>query len=292
MTFALTEWPLPRSAADQPPAQRWAALIVCRRELLKLIRLMRVQAVLVVCLAAPFIVAGGLSVQSAVPSDTLFGQWVHQSGFAVAMVILSFCGQWALPVVVALVAGDVFSSEDHLGTWKMVLTRSRGRAEVFLGKSLAVLLWSVTVLFVLAAASIGAAVALGAHPVTGLGGQQVPAAQAARLVTASWALQLPPMFAVAALAVLLSIASRNSVVGIGVPVVLGLLFQVLSLVNLPAVVRIALISTPFQSWHGLWVPHPFLGPVWHGLITCAVWFAICAALSWTIFARRAVRVST
>ena len=253
---------------------------------------MRVQAVLAVCLLAPFIVAGGLSVQSAVPADTLFGQWVHQSGYAVSMVVLGFCGQWALPAIVALVAGDVFSSEDHLGTWKMVLTRSRSRSEVFLGKSFAVLLWSVVALVVLASASLGAAVVLGLHPVTGLGGQQVPAGLATRLVAASWALQLPPMFGVASLAVLLSIASRNSVVGIGVPVLLGLLFQVLSLINLPGFVRLALISTPFQSWHGLWVPHPFLGPAWHGLITSFVWFAVCAALSWAIFIRRGIRVSS
>lgn len=292
MTFAGLDWPLPLSASDLPSAQRWGALVVCRRELLKLARLMRVQAVLAACVVAPFLVAGGLSVQSAVPADTLFGQWVHQSGYALAMVVLGFCGQWALPAIVAVVAGDVFSCEDHLGTWKMVLTRSRSRAEVFVGKSLAILLWSLTTLVVLAAASMGAALLLGAHSVVGLGGQQVPAGRAARLVAASWALQLPPMLGVAALALLLSIASRNSVVGIGVPVLLGLLFQVLSLVNLPNSIRIALLSTPFQSWHGLWVPHPFLDPIWHGLITSSVWFAVCGVLSWTIFLRRAVRVST
>ena len=291
MTFAGAQWPLARGVVDAPPARRWGALIVCLGELRKMTRLVRVQAVLAVCLIAPFVVAGGVSVQGAVPSDTLFGQWVHQSGYALSMVVLGFCGQWALPAVVALVAGDVFSAEDHLGTWKMLLTRSRSRTEVFLGKSLAILVWTVAALVVLAAASVGAALALGAHPVVGLGGQLVPAGHAARLVAASWALQLPPMLGFAALALLLSIASRNSVVGIGVPVLLGLLLQVLSLVNLPPFVRIALLSTPFQSWHGLWVPHPFLGPVWHGLVTSSVWFAVCAVLSWAIFDRRAVRVS-
>ena len=87
----------------------------------------------------------------------------------------------------------------------------------------------------------------------------------------SWLLQFPPMLGYAALAILLSVASRNSVVGIGVPVLLGLLCQVLDLVNLPPVLRISLLSTPFESWHGLWVPHRFLGPVWHGLLTSAVW---------------------
>ena len=77
--------------------------------------------------------------QSAIPADTLFGQWVHQSGFAIPMVVLGFAGQWVLPFVIAVVAGDIFSSEDHFGTWKTILTRSRSRGELFAGKFLAAL---------------------------------------------------------------------------------------------------------------------------------------------------------
>ena len=143
MTFTATEWPLGQDVDRAHPGRRHGATSVCRRELLKLARLVRVQAVLAACVLAPFVVAAGISVQSAVPADTLFGQWVHQSGVALAMVVLGFCGQWALPALVAIVAGDVFSAEDHLGTWKTVLTRSRSRGEIFAGKVLAVLVWCV-----------------------------------------------------------------------------------------------------------------------------------------------------
>lgn len=291
MTFAAADWPLARDLPDEPSRRRGGSLAVFRRELLKLARLVRVQAVLLLCAAVPFVAAAGITVQSAVPADTLFGQFVHQSGFALSMVVLGFCGQWVLPAVVAIVAGDVFSAEDHLGTWKMVLTRSRTRGEVFVGKSLAIAVWVLAALVVLAAAGLGAAAVLGADPVIGLGGQLVPAGTATRLVIESWALQLPPMFGFAALAMVFSIASRNSVVGIGAPVLIGLVFQVLSLVNMPSALRIALLSTPFESWHGLWVPDQFLGPVWHGLITSAVWFTVCVVPAWVVFGRRAVRVS-
>ena len=40
-------------------------------------------------------------------------------------------------------AGDIFSSEDHFGTWKTVLTRSRGRGELFAGKVLAALTFAL-----------------------------------------------------------------------------------------------------------------------------------------------------
>ena len=38
-----------------------------------------------------------------------------------------------------MVAGDIFSSEDHFGTWKTILTRSCSRGQLFAGKFLAAL---------------------------------------------------------------------------------------------------------------------------------------------------------
>ena len=87
----------------------------------------------------------------------------------------------------------------------------------------------------------------------------------------SWLLQFPPMLGYAALAILLSVASRNSVVGIGVPVLLGLLCRCWTWSNLPPSLRIGLLSTPFESWHGLWVPHRFLGPSGAAWLTSGVW---------------------
>ena len=137
MTLAAGPWPT--FAERAVPRSRSGVLVVWRLELAKLLGLWRVRALALMCLAGPFVIVAGLNLQSATPGDTAFGQWVHTSGFAIPMVILGFGGQWLLPVGTAVVAGDIFSAEDHFGTWKTILTRSRSRGELFAGKFLAAL---------------------------------------------------------------------------------------------------------------------------------------------------------
>jgi ABC-2 type transport system permease protein len=159
---------------------------VWRLELLKLGCLARVRLVAAGCLIAPFLVVAGLNLQSATPGDTPFGQWIHVSGLAIPMVVLGFAGQWVLPVIAAVAGGDIFSGEDHFGTWKTILTRSRGRGAVFAGKFLAAVTFTVAAVLVLTASDLAAGALAGAKPVVGLGGQLVPAGQAAWLIAASW----------------------------------------------------------------------------------------------------------
>ena len=53
------------------------------------------------------------------------------------LLMLGFAAQWVLPLLTALVAGDIFASEDQHGTWKTVLTRSVSRGQLFWAKTLA-----------------------------------------------------------------------------------------------------------------------------------------------------------
>ena len=69
------------------------------------------------------------------PKDTLFGRFATENGFAMALLVLGFASQWVLPLLTAIVAGDIFASEDQHGTWKTVLTRSIGRSKLFWAKS-------------------------------------------------------------------------------------------------------------------------------------------------------------
>lgn len=266
------------------------AALVWRVELDKLVRLPRVQAVAAACLLAPFVAAVAVRAQSSLPQDTLFGQWLHESGWALPLVVLGFAGQWVLPLLTCVVAGDVFASEDQLGTWKTVLTRSRTRGEIFSGKVLAAVTWTVSVLVLLGAASLAAGLLLGRQPLVGLGGQLVPPGRAAELVALSWALQLPPVLGFCLLAVLVSIATRTVVLGVGVPVLLGLLMQLLGLLSLPPRLRDALLSTPFSAWHGLWAQAPFAGPIRRGLLTSALWCLVSGVAAWVLFRRRTVRM--
>ena len=101
---------------------------VLRWELRKLRAQVRVQALLLVCLLAPPLLAVLLSVQTGLPKDTLFGRHVRESGSALPLLVLGFAGTWALPLMTSLVAGDVFASEDGQRTWSALLTRSRTRS--------------------------------------------------------------------------------------------------------------------------------------------------------------------
>ncbi len=232
MTLAAQSWP----AYTEPAAgQRTGSgvLVVWRIEIAKLSGLLRVRTIIAACVVFPFLVVAGLHLQSSTPNDTAFAQWLHVSGFAVPMVILGFAGQWVLPVLTAVVAGDMFSSEDHFGTWKTILTRSRTRGQLFAGKFLAAITFAVVAIALLTITDLIAGLLAGTQPVVGLGGQLVPAGHATELVILSWLSELPPVLGFTALAAFMSVASRNSVVGIGGPVLIALLLQIVALINLP-----------------------------------------------------------
>jgi ABC-2 type transport system permease protein len=288
VTFTADRWPTFVEPVDTRTRQGPGVLVVWRWELSKLAGQLRVRTAIVLCLVVPFLVVAAFKVQDAVPQDTLFGQWVHTSGFAVPLVILGFTGQWVLPLLTAIVAGDIFSSEDHFGTWKNLLTRSRTRGQIFLGKFLSALTYTLVILVLLATSSIVAGLWIGTQPLVGLSGQIVSPGHAEELVVASWATQVAPLLGFCALAVVLSVATRNSAVGMGAPVVVGLVMQLLTLINMPETLRSLLLATPFVSWHGFWVQHAFLGPLREGLGTSLVWFVVCADVAWVVFRYRSV----
>src|SRR3954454_574492 len=120
----------------------------------KLAAQMRARAVLLFCLLAPILIVVIVKGQQRPPKDSLFGRFIHQSGFAVPLLILGFAGQWVLPLLTAIVAGDIFASEDHHGTWKTVLTRSASRAQLFWAKTIVALGFALTALVLLAASTI------------------------------------------------------------------------------------------------------------------------------------------
>ena len=262
------------------------AATVWRGELIKLSAQVRIRVIGALCLVAPFVALVILSGQGSVPQDTLFGRWVHQSGFALPLVILSFCGQWVLPVLAGVVAGDIFSSEDHHGTWKSVVTRSHSRPQIFAGKLLAAMTWSLVAVVLIAAAGVVAGLISGHQPLVDLSGRLDPAGRSLTLVAASWASVVPPTLGFTAVAIMVSVLARHSVAGIGAPIVAGLAMQLASLVNGPDLIRVLLLSTPFSTWHGLWTDPSFTAPLLQGVVVSAVWFAAAILIAYVAFTRR------
>ncbi|MDX6204117.1 MAG: type transport system permease protein [Frankiales bacterium] len=258
-------------------------------ELEKLSAQARTRLVAAICLLAPLLFAAGLQLSSTVPADTLFGRWVGDSGYAIPLVVLGFAGSWGFPLVVCLVAGDIFAAEDQYQTWTAILTRSVSRRDVFTGKVLAAMTYAVCALTLLCLSSLAGGLALIGHQqIVGLSGNTVPAGHALALVLVSWLVAAPSVLAFAAFGVLVSIATRNGLAGVIVPTVVGLALQLLLLVGGIGPVRQLLPNAGFVAWHGMWASPTFQQPIIKGTLAAVVYAAMCLAIGWRLFRRRDV----
>jgi ABC-2 type transport system permease protein len=201
--------------------------------------------------------------------------------------VLGFAALWAFPVLTSVVGGDLFSAEDRYGTWKTLLTRSRSRAEVFAGKVLTALGFSVFAVAVLGVSSAAAGMlVIGRQPLIDLSGVLVPPAQSLIKVGLAWASVLPPALGFTALAVLLSVVLRSSAAGIGLPVVVGLAMQLVAFVDGPELFRRLLITSAFGAWHGLLTEPPFYGPLVHGAAVSGAYLVVCLAIAYRMVRQR------
>jgi ABC-2 type transport system permease protein len=255
----------------------------------KLLAQLKAQLALAICVIAPFAFACAMRVQSSLPTDTLFGRAANESGFAVSLVVLGFAGLWAFPVITGIVGGDLFSSEDRYGTWATVLTRSRSRAEVFVGKAVTALVFSVLAIALLAASSIAAGVLfIGYNPVVDLSGVLLQPDAALPRVALAWTSVLPPALGFTALAILVSVATRSSAAGIGLPVVIGLVMQLVAFIDGPDAARRSLITYAFGGWHGLLSAPQFHGPLIHGTAVSVIYFIVCLTIAYRLLERRQI----
>jgi ABC-2 type transport system permease protein len=284
---ATTAAPVTSAAATAGTSRRPGLFAPLRWEVRKLRAQYRAKAVLIGAAVLPIIVVVVIHGQSRPPKDTLFGRFATVNGFALALLVLGFAAQWVIPLLTAIVAGDIFASEDQHGTWKSVLTRSASRGQLFWAKTLTAAGFAVVVLIVLAASTVASSVLIVGHqPLTGLSGQTIPAAEALRLVVLSWATMLPPMLGFTCLAVLLSVWSRNPAVGIAAPVVIGMVMQLVGALGGVEAVRPFLLTTPFEAWHGLLADPRFTGPLTEGLFTSAAWCALSLGAALLMLRRR------
>jgi ABC-2 type transport system permease protein len=266
---------------------RGGVVAAVRWESRKLRSQLRARALLVGALLGPVPVVIVVHAQSRPPKDTLFGRFATANGFAMALLILGFATQWVLPLLTAVVAGDIFASEDQYGTWKTVLTRSTSRSTLYWAKALVAMAFAVVALVVLAASTIAASVIVVGHGrLVGLSGQTIQPRAALELVSAGWLTSLAPMLGFTCLAMLFSVWSRNAAVGIAAPVVLGLVMQLVGALGGVESLRPFLLSTPFEAWHGLLAAPRFTGPLTEGLLTSAGWSVVCLVAAFLMFRRR------
>jgi ABC-2 type transport system ATP-binding protein len=240
-----------------------------------------------VCLLGPFVFAIAVEVGGLLPEDTLFGRWVKTSGLALPLVVLGFAAAWVFPALTSVLGGDLFSAEDRHGTWPTLLTRSRGRVEIMVGKVLAGMAFSLLAVVALAVSSTAAGVLLiGRQPLLGLSGQLIPPGRALWLCASAWTTVLPPVVGFTALAMSVSVATRSSAAGVGLPVVLGFGMQLTSYVNGPSALQRALLTPAFVAWHGFFADPPFYRPLLQGVVTSGLYLAGSLAATHLLLERR------
>ncbi len=266
---------------------RSSILGVYRAERRKLGAQLAPRLLALVCLVGPFTFAAVLKAQGASPADTLFGSWVHSSGFAISLVVLGFAGSWGLPVMAGVLAGDMFSCEDRYGTWKTVLTRSCTRRELFAGKLLAASTFSIGLVAVAAFSSlISGLLLVGDQSLVGLSGALLSPGRCLALTLAAWLVSVLPMLAFTSLALLFSVATRSGIAGVLAPSLVALVTQLLDLIGKGTWVHMLLLGSAFDGWHGLLRTHPYYGPLAVYSAVSLVWIVACLSGSWLIVRRR------
>ncbi|MFF2206244.1 ABC transporter permease [Streptomyces sp. NPDC058145] len=286
MTAALTQSPEqehePVTRGRRVPVTR-----VCRFEFVKLVSQWRIRLLVLACWIVPAVFVAGVSQQSTLPVDTLFGRWMHATGWAGPLVALGFAGTWALPLLTSVVAGDVFASEDRLGTWRHLFVAVRSSRRIFAGKALA----SLTVILVLVAglacsSAIGGLLTVGNHPLVGLDGHLLTPDDVAVKVLLAWVCVLAPTLALAGIGLLGSVMLGRSPMGLLLPALVAIIMQVTQMLPLPVAVRLALPGYAFISWNGLFTSPTQLAPLLIAVAVSLAWAVLATVLAYVLFQRR------
>lgn len=272
-------------------ARRPSTLTAYRWELRKLISQKRTYLGLVLAVALPviFVVFQNLRQRHDHGADNPFIRQITQSGLATPVLMLLFLSVFMLPLIAALVAGDIVAAEDGNGTLKTILTRSVNRGQVFAAKALAAMTYATVAVFLSAAvATVGGVVSWGFNSITTYSGTVVSAPEGLLLVFAANACYLIPLLTVVTIGVLLSTTTHNSaasVVGtVGFVILLYIVAQIPGLEG----IRPYLVTEQFENWHGLLRTPTDWAPIWHSAWVCALYAGPALVAGYLVFLRRDV----
>jgi hypothetical protein len=126
----------------------------------------------------------------------------------------------------------------------------------------------------------------GAHSLVSLSGTVFSPGKALLLVAVAWLITVLPTLAFASVAVLISTAARNGIVGVIGPAVLALITQLLLLVGTGVWVHTLLAGSAFTGWTGLFTAHAYFGPLLAAIAVGVLWTAACLAAAWRLIKRR------
>jgi len=277
-------------AAAPAHPRRPFTLAVYRWELRKLLSQKRtyVGVALLIVLIVFFVVFQNVHQQHD-HRDNIFAAQLTQSGLATPVLMLLFLSVLLLPAVASLVAGDIVANEDSNGTLKTILTRSVDRGQVFAAKTLAAMTYAAIAVYLAAiAATIAGVSSWGFHSVRTFSGTVVSAPEALLLILAANTIYLIPLFALVAVGLLLSTASRNSAAA--VLGTIGLVILMYILVAIPGLegIKPYLLTEQFQAWQGLLRTPTDWAPIGHAAWVSALYAVPALLAGYLVFLRRDV----
>ncbi len=221
--------------------------------------------------------------------DFAFSSYLDRSGLAVPLVILLFGAVWMFPLITALVAGDIFASEDHNGTLKTIFTRSLERWQIFAGKSLAAATYAIVAIVLCGTVAVLAgSLQSGFHSLQSLSGTIVSAPKALELVYVSLLIYLIPIAAIVCIGLLLSTVTRNSAAAVVGTLMVSLLIQLVGILPGLGALQPYLLSTQFNAWQGLLRTPIDWSPIIQAVWVCALYAVPAIGASFVVFMRRDV----
>ncbi len=282
---------VPAAGGTLHSSRRPSTLIVWRWELRKLVSQKRTYLGLGLAAILPliFVLVQSLRNHRGHDQGNIFASHITQSGLATPVLMLLFLSVFMLPLIAALVAGDIVAAEDGNGTLKTILTRSVDRSQVFAAKTLAAMTYATIAVFLSAAvATIAGVASWGFNHVVTFSGTVVSAPEGLLLVFAANACYLIPLLTVVAIGVLLSTTTRNSaaaVVGtVGFTILLFIVAQIPGLEG----IKPYLLTEQYENWHGLLRTPTDWAPIWHSAWVCALYAVPALVAGYLVFLRRDV----
>jgi len=221
--------------------------------------------------------------------DFAFSSYLDKSGLAFPLVILLFGAVWMFPLITALVAGDIFASEDHNGTLKTIFTRSLERWQIFAGKGLTAATYAIAAILVNGTvAVIAGTIESGFNPLQSLSGTIVSAPKALELVYVSLLVYLIPIVTIVCIGLMLSALTRNSAAAVVGTLMISLLFQLIGILPGLGGVQPYLLSTQFNAWQGFLRTPIDWAPIIRAAWVCAMYGLPALAAAFLVFLRRDV----
>jgi len=221
--------------------------------------------------------------------DFAFSSYLTRTGLAVPLVILLFGAVWMFPLITALVAGDIFASEDHNGTLKTIFTRSLDRSQIFAGKALAAATYAIIAIFLSGTvAVIAGSLQSGFNSLQSLSGSIVSAPKALELVYVSLLVYLIPIGAIVCIGLLLSTITRNSAAAVVGTLMFSLLIQLVGILPGLSGLQPYLLSTQFNAWQGFLRTPTDWAPIGRAAWVCALYAIPALAAATVVFLRRDV----